>query len=53
MNNIFIAFPGESEAQAHERLRLERRDFLTPEEREEERQAATLREIRIQKPNRR
>lgn len=45
-NSLFFALPGETEAEARERLRLERRDFLTPREKAEERQQEVLRELR-------
>ena len=44
--NIFTALPGETEAQARERLALERGDFRTDLERAEDRLAATLRDLR-------
>lgn len=48
---IFQALPGETEAQARERLRLERGDLRTDQERAEERQAETLRNLRQQNDN--
>ena len=42
MRHIFHALPGETEAQARERLTLQRGDFRTEEERRADRQAETL-----------
>ena len=41
-DNIFIRLPGETEAQARERLAIIRGDFRTEEERRADRQAEAL-----------
>ena len=45
-NSLFFARPGETEAEARERLALLRGDHRTDSERADDRQADTLRELR-------
>lgn len=50
-HQLFFALPGETEAQARERLALERGDHRTDQERAEDRQAEVLRGLREKSNN--